>query len=269
MLAAVVVERYILSCMEGRLQFAFPRLTPFVKKLLIVLVSAFVAVVILDNWVFRAPTVFNLFALSAGEPSIAAVWQVLTYALVEPADPTSVLGLLVTLVFIWLILGPFEESFGQKRTFQLTIFATLFAGVCALAAGVAASLSGSDLFVASNQLRLFGAGPLTLAGISAFAAAVRGDRIHLFGLFAMKPMHLIWLTVAFSLLMFLASRNPVTFAADLGAIASGYVFVRWLRRPRSARPPKRRGGGKGGGLRLIRDRGDRDREEDDRPRYLN
>jgi len=64
----------------------------------------------------------------------------------------------------------------------------------------------------------------------------------LFGVVDMKPVHIIYLVLALSILMFITSGDAVALAADIGAICGGMAFIEWLRRPPSSRRrrPKRR-----------------------------
>ena len=57
-----------------------------------------------------------------------------------------------------------------------------------------------------------------------------------FGVIDMKPVHIIYLVLALSALMFITSGDAVALAADIGAIGGGMAFIEWLRRP----PGKRR-----------------------------
>jgi membrane associated rhomboid family serine protease len=66
-----------------------------------------------------------------------------------------------------------------------------------------------------------------------------------FGVIDMKPVHIIYLVLALSALMFITSGDSVALAADIGAIGGGMAFIEWLRRPpsrrRRRRPRKKKG----------------------------
>jgi len=207
--------------MAGSFHFSTPRLTPLIKKLLVVLFSVFVAELIGQNWL--GIPVFETLALDIGIGAKPwAMWKMLTYILVEPPDPASVARLLISLVFIWLILSPFEERYGQKRTLQLLI---IIAMGSALVAWVPALwLHGRGM--------LFGSNGLTLGGIAALAMSVRRSEIMLFGMFRVRATHLLLLLIGYSVLVFLASQDVITLFSSLGAIASGVLFVAWFTRPR-------------------------------------
>lgn len=240
--------------MSARVGFSFPRLTPFVKGLMIALFAIFVAELVLENFV-RVP-VFQLLALTPGMLGPQTAWQVLTHVLVQPPSPGAVLGILIDLVFLWLIVAPFEESYGKARTIQLCITATLASALGALAVALA--------FGAPPTAFLAGSSPLMLAGLSAFAMTARGGQISFFGLFPMKPMHFILVSVAFAVLNFLASTNYIQLAGSLAAIGAGILFVKWMSRPRRvtrASKPKPTAASR---LRVIE--GGR---EDDGPKWMN
>lgn len=224
----------------------FPRMTSVVKKLIAGLFVCYVVSLILDGWLQIGVT--ELLALRPGGP---ALWQLVTYVLVEPEHP---IWFLIGLVFIWWALAPFEIGYGPKRTWQLC-------AVSVLAASLPAYLVG--LVVPSPPL--FGSFSLWFGGISATTWINRDRQMALFGMLTMSGKQLLWLFVGLSVLMFLFSKNHTQLIASLGAMGGGIAFVNWMRRPRGAsRIRKRRtmpkgfsvieGGGKG---------------DDDRPKWLN
>ena len=108
-----------------------------------------------------------------------------------------------------------------------------------VAASVPVLIVGS---IVPNPSRLYGAQALLLGSIAAFAWSYRGQgRMSFFGVIDMKPVHIIYLVLALSALMFITSGDAVALAADLGAIGGGMGFIEWLRRPpKRRRRPKRR-----------------------------
>lgn len=228
--------------------FAVPRLTPGVKRLLISLFGAFVVELILENFV--GFPVFALLSLNLTGLNVASLWQVFTYAWVQPPGPGSVLSILIGLLFLWWILAPFEERYGSKRLYQ--VFAV---GV------ISGSLPPLLLSLISGPYPpLFGFNYALGGGIAAFAYSLRGrGRLSLFGIVEMKPMTLVYVVIGFDVLYFIASGNVAALVAGLGAIGGCISFVRWITRPRGGRkrPSKRRpfqviSGG-----------------EDERPKWLN
>jgi membrane associated rhomboid family serine protease len=230
--------------------FRFPPLTPFVRKLLIALFSAWIAQIILQNW--AGVPVFEFLALDTAQPGLHTLWQLGTHVLAFPTGPQAVFSMLISLVFLWWMLAPFEQRFGEKRTIQLCVVAALFSAVLALFVG---------LLVASPS-PLYGAQAILIGSIAAFAWSYRGQgRMSLFGVIEMKSVHIIYLVLALSALMFITSRNAVALAANIGAIGGGMGFIEWLRRPPRRRRPKHK---KKGPLGVVQ-RGGRS----DEPRWLN
>lgn len=202
----------------------FPRLTPFVRKVLIALFSFYVLELILQNWV--GWPIFEILALDPASLSFATLWQVWTYPLVAPSAQTHVLFVLIGLLFFWWIVAPFEERYGAKRSAQLCLVATISAALPALA--VAQFLP--------QRTPLYGVGPITLAAIAAFAYSIRSyGNISLFGAVSMRPMHVVYVVLGLSGLYFLASGNLIELVADLGAVAGGILFILWMSRPRRSR----------------------------------
>jgi membrane associated rhomboid family serine protease len=207
----------------------FPPLTPAVRALLIALLSLFVVEAVLQN--FLGVPVFELLALHTRGLSVATAWQLFTHVLVVPPVPGSVFALALSLVFIWLILAPFEARYGRDRVVQLAVVSAVGAGVPALLIGQIAPRMAGDL-----------AGPatITLAAISAYAAILPPHaEVSFFGVLPMRAQHLIGIVIALSVLGFLTTRDAAQLAADLGAIASGVGFCKlWMQRP--SRPKPRR-----------------------------
>jgi membrane associated rhomboid family serine protease len=232
--------------------FRFPPLTPFVKKLLIVLFAAYVLQILLGNW--AGVPLFGWLALDTGRLGLHTLWQVGTYVFAADTGPAYVFPMLITLLFMWLMLAPFEQRFGGKRAFQLCVAAALASALLALLVGA----------VLAGARPLFGAGALVLGTLAAFAWSYRGQgRMSFFGMVDMKPVHIIYLALGLSLLMFITSRDAVSFAADLGAIGGGMGFIEYLRRPpKRRRKPKKRKKSRGD-LSMI------EGGREDKPRWIN
>ena len=210
--------------------FRFPPLTPFVKKLLIALFGTWILQILLQNW--GGIPMFEIFALDTASPGVATLWQLGTHVFAFPTGPNAVFSMLIILLFLWLMLAPFEQRFGQKRTIQLCVVAALCAAFLALIVGL----------LVPNPSSLYGAQAILLGSIAAFAWSYRGQgRMSFFGVIDMKPVHIIYLVLALSALMFITSGDAVALAADLGAIGGGMAFIEWLRRPpKRRRRPRRR-----------------------------
>ncbi|MFW2388284.1 MAG: rhomboid family intramembrane serine protease [Polyangiales bacterium] len=209
--------------------FRFPPLTAFVKILLIALFGAWFVQIILQN--LAGVPIFELLALNTGQPGVETLWQLGTHVFAFPTGPQAVFSMLIMLVFLWWMLAPFEQRFGEKRTIQLCVAAALAAAVLALIVGL----------IVPNPSRLYGAQAMLLGSIAAFAWSYRGQgRMSFFGVIDMKPVHIIYLVLALSLLMFITSGDAVALAADVGAIGGGMAFIEWLRRPPGRRRPRKR-----------------------------
>jgi len=200
-----------------------------VKKLLIALFAAWIVQIILQNW--AGVPIFELLALNTRQPGVETLWQLGTHVFAFPTGPQAVFSMLIMLVFLWWMLAPFEQRFGEKRTIQLCVVAALAAAVLALFVGL----------IVPNPSRLYGAQAMLLGSIAAFAWSYRGQgRMSFFGVIDMKPVHIIYLVLALSLLMFMTSGDAIALAADVGAIGGGMAFIEWLRRPPGRRRPRKR-----------------------------
>ncbi len=232
--------------------FRFPPLTPFVKKLLIALFATWILQIVLQNWA-GVPT-FALLALSTGSLGLPTLWQLATHTFAFPTGPNAVFSMILSLLFLWLMLAPFEQRFGQKRTWQLCVVSVLVSAVVALLVGI---------FV-SNPSPLYGAHRILLGTIAAFGWSYRGQgRMSFFGVIDMKPEHIVYLVLAFSLLMFLITGDAVALVADLGAVGGGVAFIEWLRRPPKRRVRKVARGKRKSSFDVV------DGGKSDEPRWLN
>ncbi|MCA9581370.1 MAG: rhomboid family intramembrane serine protease [Myxococcales bacterium] len=236
--------------------FRFPPLTPLLKQTLIGLLVTFVGLAILEVWV--EVRVFGLLALYPARPGVHTLWQLFTFPFVYPPGPNSVLGFLIQLLFLWLILAPFELRFGPKRTVQLCLGASIAGGAVAVFVG---------LFLPID-VPVYGTNPWLLAGITALAMTLPKDAtLSFFGVIPMKRDHLIYLILGLSVLSFLLSKNWISLVVDLTSVAVGALFIPWSRRPQGKRPRPKKPSAKGtGGLRVIQGGND---DDDDRPKYLN
>lgn len=232
----------------GRTRFAFPRLGKVVRNLIAGLGAAYVAQLILGNWL-DVPIV----PLLALVPGAFAPWQLVTYVLVDQSPPV---WFLLGLLFLYWALTRFETDFGPKRTLQLC-------GVAMLSASVPVWLIG---FVVPGSPLLSGSSPLWYGGMAATAWLYRDQPISLFGVYTMTARQLLYLLLGLAVLGFLFDKDHSRLVSTLGAIAGGLWFVRWLQRPRSRRPaPSKPPPRKPSGLRVI----EGGQGGDDRPKWLN
>jgi membrane associated rhomboid family serine protease len=217
--------------------FRLPPLTPLVRSLLLVLLGLFVACAVLEN--FLSMSVIELFALEPRVLSFLTPLQVLTYVWIMPPVPGAVFSLLLSLLFLWLIVAPFEERYGKRRVVELIAVAAVCAALPALLVGQLAPRYAGLL-----------AGPqiITLAAMCAYAVLLPPyAEVSFFGLLPLKPKHLLGIVVGFSVLGFLTTANAASLAADLGAIGGGVAFVKWWMQ----RPPPRGSRKKPGRLRVV------------------
>lgn len=207
--------------------FRFPPLTPVVKVWLITTLAALVALMVGHN--FMGQSIVEKVALTAGF-GVETAWQVFTYPLAQVPDPRGLTNYLISAVFFWLVVSPYELQWGRRMLIQLLAAITLGAAAPALAAG---------LFFGGA---VYGFGPHVLGVIAAYAWAIRHQgQLSFFGVLPMKAVHLIGLCVFLSLLQFLASRDVMGFVADLGGVGIGILFMwRLEQRPPSKRDKKKK-----------------------------
>ncbi len=210
-----------------------PRITPTVKQILIGLLVAYVAQLVLENWLD-----LRVFGWLAMTPGGFMPWQLVTYVLVDRNHPVM---FLLGLLFISWSLSQFDITFGPRRTWQLCFAAAVCASVPAWMLG----------FVLSDATPLYGATPLWYGGIAATSWLDRGRPVSLFGAVSMTAQQFLLLLVGISVMMFLASKNETQLVGDLGALGGGILFARWLRKPRGPRKPPPRKAPRTGGFKVI------------------
>ena len=202
--------------------FRFPPLTPVVKVWLATTLAAMIGLMVGHN--FLGMGIVEKIALSSGL-RLETLWQVVTYPLAQSPTSEGLTGYLISAVFFWLVVAPFEIQWGRRMLVQLLIAITLGAALVAIPVG---------LFLGGG---VFGFGPHVLGVIAAYAWAIRHrGQLNFFGVLPMKAVHLIGLCVFLSLLRFLAQPNAMAFAADLGGVAVGVFYMWRLERPK---PPKK------------------------------
>lgn len=234
--------------MNNGVQFSPPPLTPFVKRLIITLASAFVAELVLEN--FLHVEVIKWLALSPSSLGIHTVWQVFTYVLVEP--PQAVGSVLLGLLFMWFIMSPFEQRFGSRRTLELATCGTLAASFSSVLVGA----------VVADSPLLFGSNAIAYAGMAAMARSIGNGRLSFFGLFQLTPNQLLGLLAGLATLNYLSTRNHTHLVAAFAALGAGVGYVEWMRKGPAMF--KRSTKTRRGGLRAVS--GGRDSE---RPKWLN
>lgn len=232
--------------------FSAPPLTPFVKKLLIALFSAFVLELLLEN--FAHIGVMSVLALDPNHFGPLSITQLVTYVFVE--DPRGIGSMLLGLFFMWIIMSPFESTFGARHTLQLALAGTLGASVMVVLVSLVAPIT---------PYVLFGSYPIAYAGMAAMAQVIRGGRMMLFGVVPMTSQQFLMVLVGFSLLQYLASKDHLMLLGSIGAMLAGGGYVKFMARPRRPTPPKRPGSTR---FRVLRGGAGGD-GDGDRPKWLN
>jgi membrane associated rhomboid family serine protease len=235
--------------------FAFPPLTPFVKKLIITLLVAFVLEVVLQNWI--EVNIIGLLGLDPVQLSALTPLQLVSYVLIEALHPGAVMSMLIGLIFMWLILSPFEATFGSRATAELVLAGTLGGSLAVVAAASVLPIPGY-LFLGSHTI--------AYGGMAAMAQVMRGGRMMFFGVLPMTSKQLLIVLVALSLLEFLLSKDHLRLAGSLGAMLAGVGYIRYLARPRKPKKPR----GSAPRFRVLPGGGSTSSSDpSDRPKWLN
>jgi membrane associated rhomboid family serine protease len=197
-------------------EFTGPRLTPWVKRLLIGLTAAFVLLFVTDDLLRLGLTQYLVFSPGA---FLRQPWSVLTFPLVE-RHPFSLLFILLTVFFF---AGPLEERWGAQGFLR-------FLGVSALGGVLLAVVLGAA------SPRMWG---MPLAGFTgaiygmllAFALYWPEMEIRIWGIFPVKAK---WLALASAAIGFIISVQSGGFGlAHLGAFGTAFAYLKSPWAPRA------------------------------------
>jgi membrane associated rhomboid family serine protease len=243
----------VAACLDHDIVFSMPPLTPTVKKLIVGLFAAFVLELILLNFVQL--DVFSALALKPKPLSIWTPLQLFTHVLVD--DPRFVMSMLINLIFMWLILSPFEVTFGSRHVLELAVCGTLAGGVAAIAVAYLAPVDPN---------MLFGSRSIAYAGMAAMTQVIGRGRIMFFGVVPMSSRTLLLVLAGMSFLFFLADKNYISLVGSLAAMAAGIGYVRYM--ARAPKPPRRKGSSPPR-FRVLRGGGGSGEGDSERPKWLN
>jgi membrane associated rhomboid family serine protease len=172
------------------------------------------------------------------------VWQLATYALLH--DPSSALGLVVTVISLWFAGSPLERLWGPRRVLLMLAAASLVGAVAVLGVGaaLAAVYTGITVSPAAANTAL----------LAAWCRLHARERLSFFGLATLTGGRLLGLSLAFSVAQFAWQRSGVGVAA-LAGYAVGWAFAS---APARADDAPRRRKESGARFRVIQGGGGRD-----------
>ncbi len=201
----------------GGTPFALPDLNGATRRLVLLNVAAFFLLAITGLF---SPSgslqLLHLFGLSPAAVSHGAIWQLFTYAFLNP----GVFNAFLLLISLWFVGSLLESEHGSQWFTEL-----YFLGV--VAAGVTATL-------VSLMFPTLGGGLLGLSGalfaLMVAVAVLQGDmQFMLFFVLAIKARTLVIVL----LLLFLAQSfggDHIYAIAQLGAALAGYLYARYAPR---------------------------------------
>ncbi len=213
----------------GGMTLAFPPFTPMVKKILWVLAGVFVVQALLH---LAAPDVEFLVTQALGlnpqlrlqfgygPPSVPlAVWQLVTYALLH--------GGLTHILFnglgIWMFGGDVERVLGSRGFLRYFL-------VCVVGGGLAVVIGG---FLTGSLVPVIGASGGVLGLVLAFAIFFPDRRVFIFPV--PFPLPAWVMAIVYGLLNLYGALTPgasgVSYAAHLGGLAAGYLYLKGFIKP--------------------------------------
>jgi membrane associated rhomboid family serine protease len=206
-------------------EFTGPRLTPWVKRLLIGLTAAFVALFVTDDLLRQGLSQYLVFAPGA---FLRQPWSLLTFPFVE-RQPFTLLFILLTVFFFG---GPLEERWGSRGFLR-------FLAVSALGGALLAVVMGL-ISPRMMAMPLWGFEGAVYGMLLAFALYWPEMEIRIWGIFPVKAK---WLAMAAAAIGFIISvQSGGMGLAHLGAFGTAFAFLKspWAPRAWGETPPPRK-----------------------------
>lgn len=250
----------------GSVQFQIVRMSPMVKKLIIVNVAIWIVFqTILEGLFFDKDYFSELFSMT---PQYTIehfwVWQPFTYMFLHS---DSVMHVFFNMISLWFFGSELEYRWGSRSFLLYYLVCGIGAGIIYLLGVIAVGLfNGSEPMV--YNIPVLGASGAVFGVFLAYGILF-GDRvIYFFGIFPMKARIFIMIMGGIELVTLLntgVGGGRVANLAHLGGIITGYLFLLW--RTKSQQKPwsqrKKRKGGRN--LRLVVN----NRDEKSGPKYWN
>lgn len=209
-----------------------PKMTPLVKKLLILLSGIWFFSLISINWLGWEWTgslfKHTLLHPASDDPNSilgGEVWQLATYMFLH--DLQSPMHLFFNGLMLWFFAPLFETRWGGKA---LATF-LLYCGIGAALFTVVAAWISPDYFGAP----VLGASGAILGLIAAFALVYPDQPIYLWFILKIEGRYLIPITLGIDTLLFLTQPGSFAFATHVGGLLSGYLLITGSWRPKVMR----------------------------------
>ncbi len=240
--------------------FRLPPLPPFTKASLITFFVCLVLENVALNFLGLNPDAVVALMLTTGSLGLENLWQLFTHPFLSVPGPRGLTDFLLSGLFYWWMMAPFEARYGSRRAAQLAVAVVLGSGIAARVVGA---------FFAPAVITGFG--EIVSGVIAAYAWALRGQgALSFFGVIDLRAEQLLGLLVAFTVLQFIVAPSAALLAAGLAAVAIGVGFMEWVQNQGRPKPPrKRKDSGsrrRRNGLRVIDGEG---QGSDEAPKWLN
>ena len=205
-----------------------PKLTPFVRSLIIALASIWLFCLLTINW-FSWEWVADLyrhFLLHPGSEDPSSVWtgefwQLVTYMFLH--DLSSPFHVFINGLMLWFFAPVFEQRWGAKPLSSFLLYCGIgAAGFTVLASAVAPSYFGAPVLGASGAI---------LGLISAFGLIFPRQPIYLWFLIRIEGRFIIPLTIGIDTLLFLSQPGSFAYATHMGGLLTGYLLITGNWRP--------------------------------------
>jgi membrane associated rhomboid family serine protease len=199
------------------LGFGVPRLTPFVKAIMITCgVVWLVHFVVWRAQPLLANDISRTLGVSADGVLRGMLWQPLTYMFLH--DPQQPFHLVFNMLMLWMFGSELETYWGSRQFLRFYL-------VAGAGGGIAAVLLG--LLVGGGAIPTIGASG-ALFGLFVAFGTIFADRTILFMLlFPMKARTMAWIIVGLNFFYLLsAAQDGISYIAHLGGALVGWLYLR-------------------------------------------
>ena len=200
---------------HSSITIGFPRVSPYVRLLIIVNVVVWFVQVVSRGFGFEWAV---LLGLVPDQVIRGYIWQPFTYMFLH--EPQLIFHLLFNMVFLWMLGGDLERAWGSKPFLRYYLTCGVGAGIFSLVLGL---LSGAP---ASGSATIGASG--AIFGLVAAFGIVFGDRTILFMMmFPMKARMFAW--IMFGVAFFStwnSTGSNVSHIAHLGGAVTGFLYLK-------------------------------------------
>jgi membrane associated rhomboid family serine protease len=189
------------------------RLTPVVKRLIIITGCIYVIQVIFTLWLKVPQFTQHLGLTPSRVVNDLEIWQVFTYMFLHSeVDPFHII---LNMLALWLFGHVLEQRWGGRYFLKFYLLTGIFAGLFVLLVGI---FWYPDVITVGASGAIYGL-------IIAFGILYPHLPVYIFGIFPLRGKVLVWLIVGMTGLYWLTRVPGISIAAHVGGMVAGALWV--------------------------------------------